>query len=1116
MNAANQGIDFLIVEFPKLAQHDIVLAESLLETPEDVIQAAEYAISKFDLGNKDVKIVPRFKDLPASSRILIRNIRSKHINKIFELRGIVRQKSDVRPQVTSARFECPSCGNIIPILQLDQKFQEPNICKQCGRKGRFALLTKDLVDAQKLVLEEDPEEMDGGEQPKRLNIFLKNDLVSPMSDKKTNPGSKIIVSGIIKEVPIVLHAGGKSTRFDLMIDANYTEGMQEEFTSLKISAEKKKEIIELSKDPQVYEKLVSSIAPTIYGHDRIKEALVLQMFGGRQKQQDDGVKRRGDIHVLLIGDPGSGKCISGDTKIMLQNGEIKKIKDFAENRFFNEENYVDDNILLPSLNFDGGLYSGTACKIWKRKEKEKLLKITLRSGKEIQLTKNHPLFYSTNGLIIAKEADGFKVGEHIATPRVINISGELQQLSNFKQKKYANNSKIHKLPLFLNKDVSRILGYLCGDGCLRYTKTSGAISFTNADSEILKDYETKFKQVFGAKLSTRSKKESGAKEIVVHSKNLLDYFRQFAPELVKKAEFKDVPSLLLKSPNAILREFIAGLFECDAHVNVKKRQIEYCTISKELAQNLQIALSRFGVVSFMKTKTKCATNTTKKIKVVAYELILAGDFLKKYDSNIGLISSQKSFALKKILQDKKISNTNVDIVPEVNGLLADIRKKQGLLQKEMGVARGTFAHFEQNNKSPSVNTLKKIVKHLYSKGIYTKEVKQLAQIAVADIFWDEIINIEYVKNTDSFVYDFEVQSTHNYVANGVVIHNSQLLKRVSIVAPKSRFVSGKGASGAGLTAAVVRDEFIRGWALEAGALVLANKGLVCIDELDKMTKEDTSAMHEALEQQTINISKANIQATLRAETTVLAAANPKFGRFDPYDVLVKQIDLPPTLINRFDLIFPIKDLPNPQRDEMLASFILKLHKDETSNKVSLDSEMIKLYIAYAKQHIHPVLTDQALKEIKDYFVSMRNSGGDEEKIQSIPISARQLEGLVRLSEASAKTRLSDKVTKKDAKRAIDLLHHCLTLIGLDTETGKFDIDRIATGITASQRGNMHIIKEIITELEGALNVKAIPIEDVIREAEIKGIPESKVEEIIEGLKRKGDLFSPKHGVISRM
>jgi replicative DNA helicase Mcm len=344
---------------------------------------------------------------------------------------------------------------------------------------------------------------------------------------------------------------------------------------------------------------------------------------------------------------------------------------------------------------------------------------------------------------------------------------------------------------------------------------------------------------------------------------------------------------------------------------------------------------------------------------------------------------------------------------------------------------------------------------------------------------------------------------------------SQLLKRVSSVAPKARFVSGKGASGAGLTASVVKDEFLRGWALEAGALVLANRGVCCIDELDKMTDEDRSAMHEALEQQTVTISKANIQATLRSETTVLAAANPKFGRFDPYEMLAKQIDLPSTLINRFDLIFPIRDMPDQENDQRLAHFILKLHQREAPEEAELPPEFIRKYLSYARTRIKPVLTDGALEELENYYVKMRGSG-DGDSIKAIPISARQLEALVRLSEASAKVRLSKTVEREDAKVAIDLVYYCLSQIGMDPETGKIDIDRIATGVSAKQRSNIHIIKDVISELVTALGDAPIPIEDLVRECELKGVAEKEVEEVLEKLKRSGDVYSPKQGFISRI
>ncbi len=344
---------------------------------------------------------------------------------------------------------------------------------------------------------------------------------------------------------------------------------------------------------------------------------------------------------------------------------------------------------------------------------------------------------------------------------------------------------------------------------------------------------------------------------------------------------------------------------------------------------------------------------------------------------------------------------------------------------------------------------------------------------------------------------------------------SALLKRSNIIAPKSRYVSGKGVSAAGLTASVVKDEFLKGWSLEAGAMVLASDGLCCIDEMDKINSEDRAAMHEAMENQTVSISKANIQATLISRTTVLAAANPKFGRFDPYGIVAEQIDLPPTLINRFDLIFTIKDLPDNEKDNKIASHILSLHQKPDTQEPEIDTVLLKKYIAYAKKKIIPKLTDEAIEEIKKYYLKMRSSGSADGGIKTIPISARQLEALVRMSEASARVRLSEEVTKKDAKKAIELLEFSLMEVGFDKETGKIDIDRIATGVSASARSHIITVKEIINELGSKIG-KTIPIDDVVAAAKEKGVSEDKVEEALEKLKRTGDLFEPRHGFISKI
>ncbi|MBS3135394.1 ATP-binding protein [Candidatus Woesearchaeota archaeon] len=1106
---------FLNLDFVELIRFEPELADIILEQPEEAIKAAETAVGHFDTLGDVSKFKARFCNVSLSHKVVIRNIRSKMLDKFLLLEGVVRQKSDVRPQVILAKFECPGCGNILSVLQLESKFREPTRCG-CGRKGKFRPIDKEMVDAQGIVLEESADDLEGGEQPKRINLLLKNDLVSPMSEKKTNPGSRIRVGGILKEVPILAKDGGKLTRFDVMIDVNYVESIDEDFSSIEISDHESNEILKISRDPHLREKLINSVVPSIYGHERIKEAVLLLMAGGVRKTRDDGSVTRGDIHILLIGDPGAGKCVAGNTKIMLQNGEIVRIDDFSERAGIIEESKKIEATLLPTLFYNGKMNTGKAVRVWKRQCNEKLIKIITRSGKELNVTQDHPLFTVDSGFIISKKARDFSIGERIAAPRMIEISGEIQILSGFVYKKYSNNLKKLSYPVVLDKKLARFLGYLCGDGYISYSKTSGYASITNNDTYVLKDFSTLLQLLFRAEARFRQpNKSKSCCEVASYGKSLVDFVKFYFVSLVNLAAKKDIPEKVLRSPDDVLAEFIKGLFECDSHVNIKKRQIEFSSISKSLAENLQMCLLRFGVVSFFKTKEKYATNSKDKRKVKSYEIVIGGIFASDYVKKIGYISEKKRKQGEILLEKITYFNTNVDLIPNINSLLKCIRREHALYQRGMGVSRSCFAHLDHGDRLPSVETARKIVRHLKLNGYKSTLISLLEEIANAEIFWDEITSIIETPDESNYVYDLEVEGTHNYVANGIVIHNSQILKRVSKIAPKGRFVSGKGVSGAGLTASVVKDEFLSGWSLEAGALVLGNKGVVCVDELDKMNSEDRDAMHEALEGQQVTIAKANIQATLRAETTMLAAANPKFGRFDPYEVIPKQIDLPSTLINRFDLIFPVRDLPSGDKDEKLASFVLNLHQSPNMVSPDIDSVLLRKYFVYARQKIRPDLSDGAVDEIKKYYLKMRSSSSGDNEIKAIPISARQLEALIRMSEANAKLRLDTKVTREDSKKAIDLMHYCLSQVGLDPETGQIDIDRISTGITASERGKISLIKELITELEGRLG-KTIPLEKLSEAAKEKGISEEDVNDIVEKLKRAGDIFSPRPDIISKL
>ncbi len=350
---------------------------------------------------------------------------------------------------------------------------------------------------------------------------------------------------------------------------------------------------------------------------------------------------------------------------------------------------------------------------------------------------------------------------------------------------------------------------------------------------------------------------------------------------------------------------------------------------------------------------------------------------------------------------------------------------------------------------------------------------------------------------------------HILIVGDPGIGKSQMLKYVSKLAPRGIYTSGKGTSGVGLTAAAVRDEF-GGWSLEAGALVLGDRGNVCVDELDKMRSEDRSAIHEALEQQTISIAKAGIMATLNSRCSVLAAANPKFGRFDQYKSIGEQIDLPSPILSRFDLIFVVEDKPDVERDTKLAAHILRIHKD-TSIPFEIEPELLRKYIAYARREVSPKLTDDAIAVLQEFYVGMR--GGAAEDDSPVPITARQLEALIRLSEASSRIRLGTEVTGVDAQRAITIQQKCMKQVGYDPETGKLDIDKVEGRPAKSDRDKIRIVTEVIGELGeeyGGRTPKNILITEM---SDRYNMSEEKAEEIIRILKRKGIIFEPQQGYL---
>lgn len=641
------------------------MAQELIENPGKVLEDVQDAVKSQQLARgkgKESKVNIRFTNLPV--RIGARDIRSEHINRFVSVEGILRKTTEVRPRIVEAVFRCPG-GHLTRKAQEFGMFVEPDGCGTEGctyRKLTLVPKRSSFVDAQKLRIQESPEGLRGGEQPQTIDVDVTDDIAGTVA-----PGDRVVINGILRSQQRINH-GNKSTFFDIHLEANSIEVGEKEFEEVSISDKDEEAIQALSNDPEVYGKITRSIAPTIYGNEEVKEAIALQLFGGIMKSMPDGSHLRGDIHCLLIGDPGIAK--------------------------------------------------------------------------------------------------------------------------------------------------------------------------------------------------------------------------------------------------------------------------------------------------------------------------------------------------------------------------------------------------------------------------------------------------------------------------------SQILRYVVRLSPRGIYTSGQSSTQAGLTATAVKDEFGDGrWTLEAGALVLADMGIAAVDEMDKMQKDDRSALHEAMEQQSISVAKAGITATLKSRCALLGAANPKLGRFDEYADIGEQINMPPSLLSRFDLIFILADKPDHKRDEAIAEHILKAHgvgeliaqhardpidgvDDEYIKRElapvtpEIEPAMLRKYVAYAKRTCFPILSSEAKDVLVGYYMRLRDLADSN---KPVPVTARQLEALVRLAEASARVRLAKKITADDAERVVRIVDTCLRQVAYDPKTGTFDIDKVATGISKVKRDAIRAIKEAIREnADVSGRAQIAQITDILVK---QGFDRDSIQKQMDYLLRSGEAMEQSRGVI---
>ena len=930
------------------------------------------------------------------------SLRSEHLGKLIAIEGLVRKATDVRPKLVEAVFRCFRCPAKIVEVQDGLQFKEPLECYKeqngCGRSGgstKFTLLTEEssYVDTQKIEIQENPEGLRGGAQPERLTGYLEDDLAGTVS-----PGDRIVINGILRSVQKA-QGNNKSTLFDINLEVHSVEFQEHEYEEVNITEEEEERIKQEARSPDVFSKIIKSISPTIYGYDEVKESMALQLFGGSHKQLDDGTRVRGDIHILLVGDPGVAKCVTGDAEVMLASGECMKIKDMVEEaltEFGKKE--VDDGVYaeidVPVMTFTerGVVEPGRAVRAWKRTAPKMLIEFVTEGGRKLTVTPTHPLFVQNGYWLAIRKAGQIYLGQELAV-----TSGQ----GNDGREDY---------------------------GWKRGVQWDKVVSKTEvpAPEPYVYDLEVENTHIFVAN------------GILSHNSQLLRYMSELAPRGIYASG---------KSSSA------AGLcISGDTKIEVKGKLV--------------------GIGEFVESRIRTPTEVEKG--VFRQEVGVNG--LKTLSADGQPVTRPVSAVFRIVtpsflVELKEESGRSITLTPETQILsrigedLAWIRSSDIAADEEVMMV-GPAGDYSQ-----------------------------------AD--WSRVISAERkVDGIPEHVYDLTVEDAHSFIGNGFVVHN---------------------------TAAAVKDEFGDGrWTLEAGALVLADKGLACIDELDKMTEQDRSSMHEAMESQRISVAKAGITATLQCRCSMLGAANPKYGRFDDNESLSDQINMPPALLSRFDLIFALTDRPKAETDMRIAEHIImghvrgevrrhedmsilddlgvdykKILEDTDKLKPVYDREFLRKYVAHAKRYV-PVMSKEARKIIQDKYLAIRKLG--EVQGASVPITARQLEAFIRLSEASARIRLSNVVTKEDAERAVRIVEFYLNKMARDS--GSMDVDKVMTGFSKTDRNKIAVVRTLIHS--NSEPGKGVSFKTLLEHAPEKNLTEQELRDALKKLRNAGDIYEPSH------
>ncbi|MGA2664339.1 MAG: LAGLIDADG family homing endonuclease [Nitrososphaerales archaeon] len=1168
---AATGDRSVVVDYEDIIQFNTDLGERLLSQPDESLK--EFRMAAFEVLSTEnasyagqVKSSLNVRIRGITDKVSLRKVNTSHLDKMIAVAGMVVRSSELRPLLTDAAFVCPN-GHVTKVLQEGVVIKRPMKCEGCEETRYLELDEKRsaFIDSQILRVQELPEELPPGQLPRFFDVDVVGDIVNT-----ARPGDRIVLSGVVRAEMDISPGQARTRVFRSKIDSNLIEVAGKDPGQIQITKEDEFLIRSVADHPDAYQRLIKSVAPAILGHEAVKEAILLLLVGGPQTVLPDGTKLRGDINVFIVGDPGvaksemlkfaaqvaprgmfaSGKgstaaglsaavirekntfmleagvvvladqgiaCIDEfdkmkeddrsalheqmeqqsyhpSTEILLSDGRKVKVGEFVESALrTNREEVVhgrdcdvaplgrQTDVYTADLG-NGRVARAPVDRVSRHRAPRYFVRIRYSNGRSILVTPEHPAFVYGDGGIATVRADRLQPGDFVPAPRLIPNSSTPVQLAN--QIGTGQSEEIAQ-PSTLSLKTARILGYLITEGNF-YEGSSVEVDFTNLDQRLIDEMRDLMREEFKIDPTLRRSEGRNAGLRYV-SKTLHAWLRLNFPEMVHKAREKRAPAKILGASVAHINEFLASAFLGDG--SVESEAVCYRTASPGLAEDYQDLLLKLGVSSRINVDR---SNDSFKVYIT-------GDSLERFFAGVVHPLDPRFSTIRKLVERSGKNDRKHDVLPTAAArLYISLLKQLGLRYD------GRFGRHLAKGHGINVTVMKRDLGSLEERSSNVLRVLEDGELTLREFRrasgWSQQRLADLI-GVPRGVIDYAERGGYSEVENGKISEEAR-------AALRTQFGSVQAIS-------YLKDlmglRFLRVTEVDR----VGNVGSDRVNWVYDVTVEPTHNFVSAgaVLHNTITIAKGGIYATLNARTSILAAANPILGKYDPYKNLTDNITLPIPLLTRFDLIFVVKDTPTPAQDEKLATHILDVHRRRGfTEQPPVQFDLMKKYIAYAKK-ISPTLTMEAENRLKEYYLQLRRSV-TEGQIGATP---RTLESLIRLSSARARLMLRDQVLEEDALAAVSLMNRMVEDVLTDTETKTKADFGILLGQPAGERGKLSTSMEIFRTMEGQ-EKKPVELklfrEELVKSGRFKN--DDEVDKMIQKLIKEGIIWENRPGFYRRV